>query len=563
MGVTGQLDDAAMADDTTSASKQRRDTRRRAAQKRPGAKGPRNRSDAPALPANARADRSAAPVRFTTDPLGGLDLENLPEALRAHVVAARELAERALADSTRRSYRNAWNRWERWCAGHGFDPRSGDPELLLLWIVEMTTTTSEDGELEPGRVRPVSLAPTIAAIDRAAKADGLAPPSHDPAVQVVLSGIRRSFGMAPTNARHALELEMLLEVLKRVDAPPAPRIRDAVAVALRGAGLSLGECSGRGANGLRWGQVQLQVDSAVVEVRSARGNRSRSVRLEGTDTRWLKLGRGLEAGDQVLDLSRQGIADAVTRSMELGGVRADADLGDLAVRERIYAALGTPTNTQLRDRAVLLIGWWSALRRSNLEALVWDDITPVVGGIEISVRRSKTDQEGHGEVIFVPAAGDSGLPCPVEALLAYGERLAEETGTHPAGSELPLLAAVDRHDHFVGGPAGAPWSGMSGAAIHELVRRSVAAAGGDPEHFGAHSLRAGFITSAFDMGIPAADIAKTSLHASVDVLLRYNRPSDRRRRSAAGQMHAVRAQAENEPTLPAAAPEGPPTAFMP
>lgn len=551
-----------MADDTTSATKQRRGARPRAGgQKRPGAKGPRNRRDAPDLPAKTLADRSATPVRFTTDPLGGLELENLPEALRSHVVAARELAERALADTTRRSYRNAWNRWERWCADHDFDPRSGDPELLLLWIVEMTTTTSEDGELEPGRVRPVSLAPTIAAIDRAAKADGLAPPSHDPAVQVVLSGIRRSFGMAPTNARHALELEMLLEVLKRLDAPPAARIRDAVAVALRGAGLSLGECSGRGANGLRWDQVELQMDIAVVEVRSARGNRSRSVRLDGEDARWLVLWKDVGSGDVVLDLSRQGVADAVTRSMELGGLRADADVGDRLLRERIYAALRTPSNTQLRDRAVLLVGWWSALRRSNLEALVWDDIKPVVGGIEIAVRRSKTDQEGHGAVIFVPAAGDSGLPCPVEALLAYGERLAEETGTHPAGSGQPLLAAVDRHDHFVAGADGAPWSGMSGAAIHELVRRSVAAAGRDPEHFGAHSLRAGFITSAFDMGIPAADIAKTSLHASVDVLLRYNRPSDRRRRSAAGQMHRARAQAESEPLQ--APPDGPPPAFMP
>ncbi len=192
---------------------------------------------------------------------------------------------------------------------------------------------------------------------------------------------------------------------------------------------------------------------------------------------------------------------------------------------------------------MLLLGWWSALRRSNLAALRWSDITSVPGGIELHIRRSKTDQEGRGAVVFVPSCTTADLPCPVHALASYAERLAAETGVNPVGLDAPVFAAVDRHDRFQT-RAGAPWTGMSGAAVNELVRRVLAASGGDPTRFGSHSLRAGFITSAFDLGIPASDIARTSLHASIDVLMRYNRPTDRRRRSAGAQINRVRASSD-------------------
>ena len=57
-----------------------------------------------------------------------------------------------------------------------------------------------------------------------------------------------------------------------------------------------------------------------------------------------------------------------------------------------------------RDKAVLLIGFAGAFRRSELVALTMEDITPHAHGIELLIRRSKTDQEGEGRTVFIPLA---------------------------------------------------------------------------------------------------------------------------------------------------------------
>jgi integrase len=71
-----------------------------------------------------------------------------------------------------------------------------------------------------------------------------------------------------------------------------------------------------------------------------------------------------------------------------------------------------------RDRAVLLVGFGAALRRSELIALDVDDITISQAGLTILVRRSKTDQEGQGREIGIPRSRKSAT-CPVAALEAW------------------------------------------------------------------------------------------------------------------------------------------------
>jgi integrase len=69
----------------------------------------------------------------------------------------------------------------------------------------------------------------------------------------------------------------------------------------------------------------------------------------------------------------------------------------------------------LRDRALVLVGFAAALRRSELVALDIVDLSFRETGVVVTVRRSKTDQAGQGREIGIPFV-TSGAPCPVRAL---------------------------------------------------------------------------------------------------------------------------------------------------
>jgi hypothetical protein len=64
-----------------------------------------------------------------------------------------------------------------------------------------------------------------------------------------------------------------------------------------------------------------------------------------------------------------------------------------------------------RDRALLLVGWAGAFRRSELVALVVEDLEPTDDGVVVTIRRGKTDQEGAGRQVGIPY-GSTTL-CPV------------------------------------------------------------------------------------------------------------------------------------------------------
>ena len=71
-----------------------------------------------------------------------------------------------------------------------------------------------------------------------------------------------------------------------------------------------------------------------------------------------------------------------------------------------------------RDRALLLVGFAGALRRSELIALDVDDVDPVSEGLVLTKRRSKTDQEAAGEQLGIPY-GSNPSTCPVRAVDAW------------------------------------------------------------------------------------------------------------------------------------------------
>lgn len=98
----------------------------------------------------------------------------------------------------------------------------------------------------------------------------------------------------------------------------------------------------------------------------------------------------------------------------------------------------------LRDRALLLLGFAGAFRRSELVSLDVDDLEFSRAGVAVRLRRSKTDQEGQGRRIGIPR-GQQAATCPVAALQTYLKRAGIEEG--------PIFRGMNRHDQLTAGTA--------------------------------------------------------------------------------------------------------------
>jgi integrase len=156
-----------------------------------------------------------------------------------------------------------------------------------------------------------------------------------------------------------------------------------------------------------------------------------------------------------------------------------------ATAEAIEAMLAvTPADSLrgLRDRALLLLGFAAALRRSELVALDVEDIESDVDGVRVIIRRSKTDQEGAGDVVPIP----NGTKLkPVAAILAWLEAARIDEG--------PVFRPITR-----GGVVRS--QRLTDCSVAEIVKAKAEAAGLDARVFSGHSLRAGFVTSALQAG---------------------------------------------------------------
>ncbi|HEY1856742.1 site-specific integrase [Acidocella sp.] len=175
-----------------------------------------------------------------------------------------------------------------------------------------------------------------------------------------------------------------------------------------------------------------------------------------------------------------------------------------------------------RDRAMLLLGFGAALRRSELVALTLADVEIVPGrGVRVRIRRSKTDQQGRGQEVAIWAnPADPGF-CPLGALetwLKFRHRGADLAGVGESGGR-PLFVAVTKGGKLTG-------QGLSDKAVVRLVKAAAAAAGLDPARYAGHSLRAGLATGAGDAGLGLAEVMRQTRHKSPQVALAYLRPAD-------------------------------------
>jgi len=173
-----------------------------------------------------------------------------------------------------------------------------------------------------------------------------------------------------------------------------------------------------------------------------------------------------------------------------------------------------------RDRAVLLVGFAGAFRRSELVALTVDDVQFADAGFVVTLQRSKTDQEGAGRRVGIPE-GQRAATCPVAALRAWLTTTSLDRG--------PLFRRIDRYDH-VGVQA------MSTLSVARAVKHAVAAVGLDATQFSGHSLRAGLVTAAAIAGVEERIIMRQTGHTNVAMLRRYIREGALFRENAAARV---------------------------
>lgn len=182
-----------------------------------------------------------------------------------------------------------------------------------------------------------------------------------------------------------------------------------------------------------------------------------------------------------------------------------------AVTEDILAMIATLTGDLrgVRDRALLLIGFAGAFRRSELIALDVEDVEIRTDGLVVNIRRSKTDQGGKGRVLGIPY-GSRSESCPVSA---YQDWL------HASGiSSGALFRGVSTQGKLL--------TRLSDKGVARAVKRAAEKAGLDSACYSGHSLRAGLATSAASGGAYDRDIMRQTGHKRVETLHRYIRKEE-------------------------------------
>lgn len=173
----------------------------------------------------------------------------------------------------------------------------------------------------------------------------------------------------------------------------------------------------------------------------------------------------------------------------------------------IVESINRRTPLGARDAALILLGFASAMRRSELAALTLADVEFQPGGVLLTVRRSKTDQYAEGQVVAV-VHGQHASTDPIAALDAWLVFRGTAAG--------PLFSSL-RNKTVTHEP-------ISGEAVSIVLRKRARAAGLAAERITAHSLRAGHATSAAVAGVALDRIAAQTRHKRLSTLLeRYIR----------------------------------------
>lgn len=203
--------------------------------------------------------------------------------------------------------------------------------------------------------------------------------------------------------------------------------------------------------------------------------------------------------------------------------------GPEVLRRMLATRPGPETPLGARDRALLLLGFAGALRRSELVGLTLGDVEVVPPrGLRLLVRRSKTDQRGAGQQIALSAnPAEPGL-CPDRALqdwLGFRQAAGDRTGG-ASDAALPVFVGLSKAGRLSS-------MALSDKAVWRLIKQAARDAGlANPEGYSGHSLRAGLATAAGEAGADLAAVMRQTRHRSAEVALGYLRPAELWRNNA-------------------------------
>ncbi|SEN30886.1 site-specific integrase [Lihuaxuella thermophila] len=176
--------------------------------------------------------------------------------------------------------------------------------------------------------------------------------------------------------------------------------------------------------------------------------------------------------------------------------------------ESLFKEMGQELK-DIRDQAIISLGFSGAFRRSELVALNAEDIKDDTDGIWVHLKRSKTDQEGRGMDKFI-YYGEKASTCPVRLLKRWLK-------------EAKITEGAVFRRFYRGGKIGGR---ISDKTVAEILKKAAENAGFDKDEFAGHSLRRGFITTAAKMGIEERVIMRHTGHKSIQIMRRYIEEAD-------------------------------------
>ena len=175
--------------------------------------------------------------------------------------------------------------------------------------------------------------------------------------------------------------------------------------------------------------------------------------------------------------------------------------------ESMITHCNTNTLIGLRDKALLLLGFAGAFRRSELVALTMNDIERTPEGIKVTIRKSKTDQEGQGQVIAILNGARLRV---IDALFSWLQTANINNGY--------LFRPINKWGHI-------QTMGLTDRSVANIVKRYAGKAGFTVNDFSGHSLRAGFITSGAAAGADLFKLMEVSRHKKPETIIGYVRES--------------------------------------
>jgi integrase len=168
----------------------------------------------------------------------------------------------------------------------------------------------------------------------------------------------------------------------------------------------------------------------------------------------------------------------------------------------------------LRDKALILVGFAGALRRSELAAIRVEQLEQTERGLRLSIARTKGAQT---TAVTIPLPYGQTELCPVRALSRWREIAGITSGPVFRRIWLPKQQTA-------GEPPAPPRIGtqpISAFAIATMIQERAAAAGFAGDHFGGHSLKRGALTTGMERGVHPADLKRLGRHKNFNVLGEY------------------------------------------